>query len=921
MPNSKQSPIFHVCGACHGQGYLDNQPCPECRGLGVVASFFGQYLYWGKRIDRLNIAVDKTLKTIDLIINVILGLFGFLGFITLVYIASQDGFQSFFSIEYWKTPTWEKLIFWLSLFTDLYLYYRLLKNYAPHKRVFPKIYMKQPLNSGSQDWSTIVNLPKKNFIDASQAFDEEAIEFITRAWSLTKDFEHPLVTRTHLFAVAPQFNQGALMFGRLGINMEKFKEKVGKVLNWKIKEQSRVTEISAPVYKILLNAYFLAYSNNRVKVQLPEVILSLIDTSIFDKAEISPDYVEDILIELELTYQKVFNVVEWIRLQRRLKESLSRFRERARFRSKSGIDRAMTAVITPFLDQYSTDLTQLAKYGQLFPCVGRDKEFEEIFRIIEGSKGGMLLVGNAGVGRSAIIHGLAQRMVEEEVPERLRDKRLVSISVSQLLSGADASVAEERLLTMASEIARAKNIVVVMEDLQGVVGITAGKEGSLDLGDVFAELLKRDLFLALATTTPAQYSKMIEGTNLDSAFKVVKVDELDLNNAIQVLEVKSGSIEYKNNVFFSYDSIEKAAELSQKYIHERYLPDKALDIMEDVAAKVRQEKGDRAVITGEDVAKVISEKTGVQATKVTEKESEKLLNLEEEMHKRVIGQTEAVKMVASSLRRARAEIRDVKRPIANLLFLGPTGVGKTELAKTVAEVYFGQEENMLRYDMSEYQEQSSIERLIGNRDEGGLLTEAVRKKSFTLLLLDEIEKAHPDILNLFLQVMDDGRLTDGLGRTIDFTNTIIIMTSNAGAQVIQDEIKNNTPVERVKERLINEELRQYFRPEFLNRFDGIVVFTPLTMTEVIQIARLMANKVVKNLAGKNITLKITDAAIAELAELGFDPKFGARPLRRVMQERVDDTLANYLLKGEIGRRDTVVLDVGGQLNVEKGETL
>jgi len=458
-----------------------------------------------------------------------------------------------------------------------------------------------------------------------------------------------------------------------------------------------------------------------------------------------------------------------------------------------------------------------------------------------------------------------------------------------------------------------------------MIGITAGQGAGLDLSEVLAQVLAKKVFYVVATTTPQEYTKAVEQTSVANVFQNIKVEEPEINEAIQVLEAKSGSIEYNNKVFFSYDSLDKAATLSARYMHEKYLPQKALEIIEQAAITVRKERGENQIVTGDDVAKFISKKTAIPVAKITEKEASKLLNLEEEIHGRIIGQDEAVKMVASSLRRARAELREGDRPIASLLFLGPTGVGKTELAKTVADIYFGSEENMVRLDMSEYQTPESIYRLIGAptsvSKQGGYLTEAVRRNPFTLLLVDEIEKAHPDVLNLFLQVMEDGRLTDNVGRTIDFTNLIIIMTSNAGTLYIQDEVAKGTPIEEIKINLINEELREYFRPEFLNRYDAIMVFKPLTEDNVFEIAKLMIAKVAKRLEEKGITFKASDESLRELAHKGYDPKFGARPLRRVIQQDVDDALASYLLTAEIGRRDIVTLEPGGKLSIEKAEEL
>ncbi|TAL50675.1 ATP-dependent Clp protease ATP-binding subunit, partial [Patescibacteria group bacterium] len=359
------------------------------------------------------------------------------------------------------------------------------------------------------------------------------------------------------------------------------------------------------------------------------------------------------------------------------------------------------------------------------------------------------------------------------------------------------------------------------------------------------------------------------------------------------------------------------------YMHETYLPKKAIEVARETALQVSQSRGKDALVTGEDVAQIVSSKTGIPTMSVAEDEKEKLLGLEEKMHGRVIGQDEAVSAVSSALRRARTELRSQARPIATFLFLGPTGVGKTELAKTVAETYFGSEDMMVRLDMSEYQDATSINRMLGTpgSQSGGLLTEAVRKQPFAIVLLDELEKAHPDILNIFLQVFDDGRLTDSVGRTIDFTNTIIICTSNAGTQYIQDAVGRAEDLEVIKTHLVEEELRGIYRPEFLNRFDGIVVFKPLAQEDVVEITKLFMKAVASRLDPKGIGFRAEDAAVQDLAQRGFDPKFGARPLRRLVQEEVDNAIANALLQGEVRRRDTIVLTEGGKIRIEKGEDL
>ena len=390
------------------------------------------------------------------------------------------------------------------------------------------------------------------------------------------------------------------------------------------------------------------------------------------------------------------------------------------------------------------------------------------------------------------------------------------------------------------------------------------------------------------------------------------------DQAIQVVESKVGYAEYKHKVFFSYDAIEKAVKLSRKYIHELFLPGSALEIMTEAAAHTFSKKGANSLVSGEEVAQIVSEKTNIPVTTVSADESTKLMKLEEEMHKRVIGQEEAVDLVANALRRARAEIRSTNRPISNFLFMGPTGVGKTELAKTIAQVYFGGEEKIIRLDMSEYQEKESINRLIGmpGQKGTGVLTEAVRRAPFSLLLLDEVEKADRDILNLFLQVMDDGRLTDSTGHVYDFTNVIIIATTNAGTSYVQEQMRAGLSSDAIKDRLLHGELKQYFKPEFLNRFDGIVLFKPLTQADIKKVAALMLGRVSKDLEKKGILTEVTDGALDYLSQVGFDPEFGARPMRRAIQERIENKLAEMLLGGKLRRRDTVILGDGGEIRVK-----
>lgn len=427
----------------------------------------------------------------------------------------------------------------------------------------------------------------------------------------------------------------------------------------------------------------------------------------------------------------------------------------------------------------------------------------------------------------------------------------------------------------------------------------------------------------VATTTTEEYQQFIvnRGPFL-RRFQVVQMNELTREEAIVVLEARSSSIEHKYRVLFTYASIAACVDLAIQFLPDRHLPAKALDIMSEVATFVQATKGDGSLVEKNDVARIVAEKTNVQITAVTEDEREKLMNLESIMHQRIVGQNEAVNAIASALRRAREGLRDAKRPISNLLFLGPTGVGKTETAKTIAEVYFGNEDNMIRIDMSEYQDASAIPKLIGGKGEQGYLTNAIRLRPFSILLLDEFEKGHPDVLNVFLQVMEDGRLTDGTGKTFDLRNCMIIATSNAGTLEIQKSVSAGLSVDRIKTQLLEETLSQYFKPELLNRFDNIVVFTPLAFEHVEVIAERMLKKIGDQLLRqRGITLEVEFKAIREIAQKGFDPRYGARPLRRVIQETVNDALAKLFLSQDVQRRDIIILKPGGVLELKKAVRL
>lgn len=912
--------VILPCPVCLGTGREANNVCSRCQGKGTYAWLEGDVLLWNKQIDTLHIFEGEIERSVRALINGFLIFFGIIGIVALVV--------SFITNDQLELPFWQFLqtrnglmgIFSITLLTDLYAFYRIQRESVLDKKVKGKSFdVLLTEESPTSLFDAVAAVDKKKIIDVAGTFTPHAIRYVEQAWQLSRQLKNSETHPLHLLAVLISSEQARVAMARLGVDAKILVEKISRTLyKLPVVEQSFI-QLSALTRSVLLTAYDEAYEARVERVDVPQLLLAILKTD-----ELSRDIFYDLSIELE----DIANVIEWLNIQKRLSERWHRWRGKAVFKSKSGMNRSMTAVATPLLDRFSHDLTQLARQGVLAPCIGRDREIEETLRIIEGGKN-VILSGNPGVGKTSIIEGIAELMTSEEVPEVLQDKRLVSLSVASLVGAAGRQGELEGLvMQLINEIVKSGNIVVFIDNLQNMVGVSTEGAQNLDISDIFASALQKQMFFCLATTTPIDFRRYIESrTSLMSVFQKVSVDEPDTNGAIQVLEGKAGMIESKNQIYFSYESIEKTVKLSERYLHERYLPEKAITLLEEVAVYTRRKKGVNSIVSGEDVAEVISTKTNVPITKITEKESEKLLNMEEHIHERMVNQEEAVTAVSSALRRARAELRDVRRPIVNLLFLGPTGVGKTELAKTVAEVYFGTENSMIRLDMSEYQDKSSINRLIGappgygGSNEGGYLTEAVRAKPFSLILLDEIEKAHPDILNVFLQVMDDGRLTDTLGRTIDFTNVILIATSNAGTALIQKRIQENVPIARIKDELMNEELKPYFRPEFLNRFDNIIVFKPLSMEHIIAIVGLMLKQVAERLAVKGVRLESTPEARAELAQIGFDPIFGARPLRRAIQDYVDNALATYLLQGKIGRRDVAILEAGSKITVKRAEAI
>ena len=637
------------------------------------------------------------------------------------------------------------------------------------------------------------------------------------------------------------------------------------------------------------------------------------------------------------------------------------------------------------LDKFGRDLTQAAKNGEIDPVIGREKEIQRVIQILSRrTKNNPVLIGEPGVGKTAVAEGLALEIAKGNVPEILKDKRVVSLDLTGMVAGAKyRGDFEERIKAAIDEVKKSKNTILFIDELHTIVGAGAA-EGSADAANILKPSLARGDFQVIGATTLNEYRKYIEkDAALERRFQPVKVGEPTPEQAVQILKGLRDSYEAHHKVKITDEAINAAVTLSSRYIADRYLPDKAIDLIDEGASKVslasltspdnvkeledeiadyekekasaineqdferaarlrdeqkelqtklddakkkwqEQQKGNSGEVTAEDIAKIVSEWTGIPVVQLTKEESERLLNMENVLHERVIGQSEAVTAIAKAIRRGRVGLKDPKRPVGSFIFLGPTGVGKTELCKALAEAMFGDENAMLRLDMSEYMEKHTVSKLIGSPpgyvgfEEGGQLTEKVRRKPYSVVLFDEIEKAHPDVFNMLLQILEDGRLTDSQGRTVDFKNTIIIMTSNVGARLItekQSSLGFNSENENAEEsekkdikELVTGELRKVFRPEFLNRVDDIIVFNKLNKDEIKQIAVKMLKTLENRLDKMNIKISFTDNAISEIADKGFDENYGARPLRRAIQNEIEDPLSEQMLEGKVKDGAVVTCD-------------
>ena len=800
-------------------------------------------------------------------------------------------------------------------------------------------------------------------------FTPSAKHVLAIAQEQAKYFKHQAVGTEHLLLALSMDKDGIAnkIFEQFSITSDDIREEIERLIGYGTMENLGASDYlpySPKAKQVLSLAGREAQQMHALKIGTEHLLLALIaDESVLSSR---------ILYSLDVVPRQMRKVI-----LRRLGIADSQQRNSNRQPAR----RRTQQTGTPTLDKLARDMTELARNGQLDPVIGRNKEVKRVEQILSRrTKNNPVLIGEPGVGKTAIAEGLAQRMVDGKVPAELANKRLMMLDMGSLVAGTKyRGEFEDRLKKVIDEIQNDGHVILFIDELHTLIG-AGGAEGAIDASNILKPALARGELQTIGATTLDEYQKYIESdAALERRFATVQVDEPTTDQTLQILRGLRPKYEEHHHAKITDEALEEAVKLSDRYISDRFLPDKAIDLIDESAAMVRidaedkrnhqpslesqledlrtqkeeaidNQDFDRAAtlrqqelalkdkidrkeqrdqkkdshdyklkVTGENIAQVVAEWTGVPLTQLKKSESERLVNLEKVLHQRVIGQDEAVTVVAKAIRRARSGLKDPSRPIGSFMFLGPTGVGKTELAKALAAAMFGSEDNMIRIDMSEYMEKYSTSRLIGaapgyvGYDEGGQLTEKVRQHPYSVVLLDEAEKAHPDVFNLLLQVLDDGYLTDAKGRRVDFRNTIIIMTSNLGATQLQDEkevgfgAKDMSQDYNAMVAAIKQQMRLYFRPEFLNRIDETIIFHALQKKELHQIVKLMVNDLNKRVSEQGINLKVTPAAIDVIAKLGYNPAYGARPLRRALQDHVEDDLSTGLLSGEINVGDDVTV--------------
>ncbi len=792
-------------------------------------------------------------------------------------------------------------------------------------------------------------------------FTEKAQKAILLSQEEAKKLKHSYVGTEHLLlgllAESEETNEGILT--KIGLNLENARKQITEILG-EGSGDSEFFGFTPRTKKVFELSFIQARNLGHNYVGTEHLILGLLS----EKEGVAIAVLKTLGVDIDKLSAMVVNSISDSSM-------------------KQGQNYDKTNKETPNLEKYSINLNEMAKEGKIDPVIGRAKEIERVIQALgRRNKNNPVLIGEAGVGKTAIAEGLAQKIIDGEVPEIMKNKVIISLDLPGMVAGAKyRGEFEERLKSVMKELTEAGDVILFIDELHTIIG-AGGSEGSIDASNILKPVLARGEIQIVGATTIDEYRKYIEKDSaLERRFEPILVEEPNVEDTIQILEGLRDRYEAHHRVKITDEAIKAAAELSNRYITDRFLPDKAIDLIDkaasmiriksyvppvelkgleerleelikekeeaintqnyEKAAKIRDEekklkeeiesnkvewkhkKQTTDMVVGyEEIAKVVSDWSGVPVTKMDTAETERLLNLEKILHKKVVGQDQAVEAVARAVRRSRVGLKDPNKPVGSFIFVGPTGVGKTYLAKALAEALFGDEDDMIRIDMSEYMEKHSVSRLVGSPpgyvgyDEGGQLTEAIRRKPYSVILFDEIEKAHPDVFNILLQILDDGRLTDSKGKTVNFKNSVIIMTSNVGARSIRKQNvlgfttggdDNRAEYEKMKE-TINEELKRTFRPEFLNRLDETIVFHSLEESHIKEIVGIMIRDLEKRLKKNEIHIEITKNTIDHISETGFDTEYGARPLERSIRKLIEDQLAEEILKGNVKKDEEIIID-------------
>ena len=813
-------------------------------------------------------------------------------------------------------------------------------------------------------------------------FTQSAIKVLKLAQYEAKHLKHRHVGTEHILLglLHEGTNVAAKALSSIGIDLYTVRQRVHELVEKEDFDDLETEEIGySPEAKTIMEyAVEQAQSLGHDYIGTEHILLGII----YDTESIACEILISLGADLDIIHDAILDLLNEDTLNDMPKLNVFKENKAPKKDNNTKDNKQKNNSATPLLDKYGRDLNILAQEEKIDPVIGRNREIERVIQILSRrTKNNPILIGEPGVGKTAVTEGLAQRLINGNIPKVLASKRIISLNMASLVAGTKyRGDFEDRLKKIIDEIIENKNIILFIDEMHTLVGAGAA-EGSMDAANILKPALSRGEIQVIGATTLKEYKKYIEKDSaLERRFQTIMVNEPSAEDAISILKGIRNKYEEFHCAKITDEAIKAAVKISQRYITDRFLPDKAIDLMDEAAAKVRlktvniptnisqleqkiqdlkkakekaidnqdyelaatirdqeiqikeelataktaweKQNNAQIAVTEEDIADVATLWTGIPVKRLVAKEADRLLHIEDIIHKRVVGQNEGVNAVAKAIRRARAGLKDPKRPIGSFLFLGPTGVGKTELARSLAEAIFGDESAMIRFDMSEYMEKHTVSRMLGappgyiGYDEGGLLTNAVRRKPYAVILLDEIEKAHPDIFNILLQVLDDGRLTDSQGRTVDFKNTVIIMTSNAGAFKLQPQ-KTNTmgfavnedkQIKQNAKKIVMDEVKRQFKPEFLNRIDEIIIFEPLTDKELTQIVTLLLNDVQKRLAEMDIELIIKDEVKSYLLKHGTDTIYGARPLKRAVQRYLQDPLAEQLLQKNIKSMQKIIVD-------------